>query len=656
MGLRYAVLTAVARDDLADGGAAGFAASIEAIRRPHARRARRGAHPRLQGRPRRPRDDLRRPARRAEPQHRDRAAAAAGRAPERVVRPEPRRARPGQGCGPHDQVRPHRRHGRDATTRWWPPSPTCERWASTSSRSASTCGPTTHHLPSRGGGRRTSSPGSRRVGEAMGIGHVESSPLTRSSYHAAQAADVADLGQKPGSSAGSTSVRGEIVRLRSRPSSPRCPGGVRRMSRLRSRFAAAVATLVAVVLPDLSDAGRRPDDAARPTAPRPTPPRSTCRCSARASRSGWRTPTIASDPKARRTRASARSLPGSATSVDRRDVRRDGDGDRKGTANPPACGPITLPPGFPVVVARHGVRRRPSRDRATSSRPRRPTRTVAIDRRQREPGARPARRCRSTRRSASCSTGSSRCSMRSKDNADIDAQIAGRPDHRGDHPGRRPRAHHARPVARRTSRPTADADTARQRSPRARSSRSCLVTCSARPGRHDRGRRVVEHDHVDRSTGAATVHFEPALVKVTFADDIATALSLQAQNPISIAPGQSQCLGLPAPLDSCITVAGGTQGKTDEGGTHAEAAAREPAPADGMCRTACARSGQHSRRRVRRGRSRHRTGTAGHRPPRPTSPARAARSTPLLAGHAVRAWRSPAWRSPAALAATSFVR
>ena len=77
---------------------------------------------------------------------------------------------------------------------------------------------------------------------------------------------------------------------------------------------------------------------------------------------------------------------------------------------------------------------------------------------------------------------------------------------------------------------------------------------------------------VDRTTGDATVHFDPALVRVTLADDIATALGLQANNPIEIAPGQSQCLGLPAPLDSCITVAGGTQGKTDEGGTHAEAA------------------------------------------------------------------------------------
>ncbi len=35
---------------------------------------------------------------------------------------------------------------------------------------------------------RRSSPASSAVGEAMGIGHVEASPLTRSSYHARQAA------------------------------------------------------------------------------------------------------------------------------------------------------------------------------------------------------------------------------------------------------------------------------------------------------------------------------------------------------------------------------------------------------------------------------------------------------------------------------------
>ena len=35
----------------------------------------------------------------------------------------------------------------------------------------------------------------KQVGEALGIDHVESSPLTRSSYHARQAADAADSGR-----------------------------------------------------------------------------------------------------------------------------------------------------------------------------------------------------------------------------------------------------------------------------------------------------------------------------------------------------------------------------------------------------------------------------------------------------------------------------
>jgi hypothetical protein len=78
---------------------------------------------------------------------------------------------------------------------------------------------------------------------------------------------------------------------------------------------------------------------------------------------------------------------------------------------------------------------------------------------------------------------------------------------------------------------------------------------------------------VNRSTGEATVHFLPALVRVTIAPDIATALGLPdganvVDVPVSLVP---TCF-LPAPLESCITVAGGSQGKTDEGGTHAEAA------------------------------------------------------------------------------------
>ena len=59
MGLRFAVVTAVARDDLPDGGAAEFVAVIRAIRTRTPGRLGRGAHPRLQGRPSGPRRDLR---------------------------------------------------------------------------------------------------------------------------------------------------------------------------------------------------------------------------------------------------------------------------------------------------------------------------------------------------------------------------------------------------------------------------------------------------------------------------------------------------------------------------------------------------------------------------------------------------------------------
>jgi lipoic acid synthetase len=50
--------------------------------------------------------------------------------------------------------------------------------------------PTTHHLPVARWVEPAEFDEWKRVGEAMGIGHVEASPLTRSSYHARQAADA----------------------------------------------------------------------------------------------------------------------------------------------------------------------------------------------------------------------------------------------------------------------------------------------------------------------------------------------------------------------------------------------------------------------------------------------------------------------------------
>jgi lipoic acid synthetase len=105
MGLAHAVVTAVARDDLDDGGAAAFAATVQSIRR--------APHPRLQGGCRCPRRNLRHPSRRPEPQHRDSAPPATGCAPLGFVREEPHRIGPRQGCRSRDEVRPHPRHGRN---------------------------------------------------------------------------------------------------------------------------------------------------------------------------------------------------------------------------------------------------------------------------------------------------------------------------------------------------------------------------------------------------------------------------------------------------------------------------------------------------------------------------------------------------------------
>jgi len=79
--------------------------------------------------------------------------------------------------------------------------------------------------------------------------------------------------------------------------------------------------------------------------------------------------------------------------------------------------------------------------------------------------------------------------------------------------------------------------------------------------------------NIDRAAGSATVDFDPALVRVTLAPDIAAALPSALPNPIEVAPGQDFCLGLPAPLDSCITVAGGSSYTDANGVTHGEASA-----------------------------------------------------------------------------------
>ena len=52
---------------------------------------------------------------------------------------------------------------------------------------------TTHHLPVARWVEPDEFVRWKQVGERLGIGHVEASPLTRSSYHARQAADAVSV-------------------------------------------------------------------------------------------------------------------------------------------------------------------------------------------------------------------------------------------------------------------------------------------------------------------------------------------------------------------------------------------------------------------------------------------------------------------------------
>jgi hypothetical protein len=78
---------------------------------------------------------------------------------------------------------------------------------------------------------------------------------------------------------------------------------------------------------------------------------------------------------------------------------------------------------------------------------------------------------------------------------------------------------------------------------------------------------------IDRTTGKASVDFLPALVRLTIAPDIATALGLAGgANVVDVPVSAVPTCFLPAPLESCITVAGGTTSTDDQGITHAQAA------------------------------------------------------------------------------------
>ena len=111
MGLRHAVVTSVDRDDLADGGAGVFAATIRSHPGALARDHHRGADARLPGRSRRAAHRHGRDAGDLQPQRRDRRPPLPPGAAEVRARPQPRAApgRQAARAAEPDQVRAHGR-------------------------------------------------------------------------------------------------------------------------------------------------------------------------------------------------------------------------------------------------------------------------------------------------------------------------------------------------------------------------------------------------------------------------------------------------------------------------------------------------------------------------------------------------------------------
>jgi lipoic acid synthetase len=187
MGLGFAVVTAVARDDLADGGASGFAGTVRAVRR-------------------------RCPSVQVEVLIPDCKGDEASLATIFAARPDvlnhnvetvprlQRAVRPSAGYARSLAVLARAKEA-GLTTK----SGLIVGMGETDDEVVSTLAdlraigidivtigqylrPTTHHLPVARWVEPAAFDGYRAAGEAMGIPHVESSPLTRSSYHARQAA------------------------------------------------------------------------------------------------------------------------------------------------------------------------------------------------------------------------------------------------------------------------------------------------------------------------------------------------------------------------------------------------------------------------------------------------------------------------------------
>ena len=192
MGLRYAVLTTVARDDLADGGASQFAATIGAIRRRTPGVQVETLISDCKGDP--ASLDLIFDAR---PEVLNHNVETVPRL-QRAVRPSASYARSLAVLA--------RARARGLTTKTSLIVGMGETFEEVAATLADLRGigvgivtigqylrPTTHHLPVARWWTPDELAELKVIGEAMGIPHVEASPLTRSSYHARQAADAADV-------------------------------------------------------------------------------------------------------------------------------------------------------------------------------------------------------------------------------------------------------------------------------------------------------------------------------------------------------------------------------------------------------------------------------------------------------------------------------
>jgi lipoic acid synthetase len=195
MGLEHAVITAVARDDLVDGGAAAFAATIEAVRRRTPATAVEVLIPDCKGDP----DalDLIFGARPDVLNHNLETVARL----QRLVRPSASYARSlavlsrARSAGLVTKSGLMVGLGEEADE---------VRAAMTDLRNVGvdilTLGqylrPTGDHLPVARWWSPVEFEELRRFGEGLGFAHVEASPLTRSSYHARQAREAAGMGAK----------------------------------------------------------------------------------------------------------------------------------------------------------------------------------------------------------------------------------------------------------------------------------------------------------------------------------------------------------------------------------------------------------------------------------------------------------------------------